>query len=132
MAGHLIHPDLRINSYGTYLRHRFGCRVSKVNVDGGFTCPNRDGSRGVGGCVYCDNSSFSPSGTQALIPIEEQMLAGMSYHRRRLKSDKFIIYFQKFTNTYAPVSKLSDLYGRVLNHPDVLGISVGTRPDALA
>ena len=132
MFGNLIHPDLRINSYGSYLRRLYGCRVSKVNVDGGFTCPNRDGSRGVGGCIYCDNSSFSPTGTQPLIPIEEQMTAGMTYHRLRLQSEKFIVYFQKFTNTYAPVSRLRDLYSRVLNHPDVLGISVGTRPDALA
>jgi radical SAM protein (TIGR01212 family) len=127
----MLHPELRINSYGTYLRRRFGCRVSKVNVDGGFTCPNRDGTRGVGGCVYCNNSSFSPGGTQPAIPIEEQMAAGMGYHRQRLKSEKFIIYFQKHTNTYAPVERLAELYSRALAHPDVLGISVGTRPDAL-
>jgi radical SAM protein (TIGR01212 family) len=132
MPSNSVHPDLRINSYGHYLRRRFGCRVSKVNVDGGFTCPNRDGSRGVGGCIYCDNSSFSPSGIQPLIPIEEQMAAGMAYHRQRLQSEKFIIYFQKFTNTYAPANRLRDLYGRVLTHSDVLGISIGTRPDALA
>lgn len=127
-----INKDLRFNSYGTYLRRRFGYRVSKVNVDGGFTCPNRDGTRGDGGCVYCDNSSFSPNGTVARIPIEIQMLEGMAYHRRRLGSEKFIIYFQKYTNTYGPVSKLRDLYHRALSHPDVLGISVGTRPDSLS
>ncbi len=127
----MIHPDLRINSYGSYLRRRFGCRVSKVNVDGGFTCPNRDGNRGTGGCIYCDNSSFSPRGTQPVIPIETQMADGMAYHRKRLGSEKFIVYFQKFTNTYAPAEKLADLYRRALAHPDVLGISVGTRPDAL-
>jgi uncharacterized protein len=127
----LIHKDLRINSYGTFLRRRFGCRVSKVNVDGGFTCPNRDGSRGTGGCIYCDNSSFSPKETQAVVPIEEQMAAGMAYHRVRLQSEKFIVYFQKFTNTYAPAARLSELYRRALDHPDVVGISVGTRPDAI-
>ncbi|MBJ6726571.1 TIGR01212 family radical SAM protein [Geomesophilobacter sediminis] len=132
MPSAFINPDLRFNSYGTYLRRRFGCRVSKVNVDGGFTCPNRDGSRGTGGCIYCDNSSFSPSGTQAIVPIEEQMAAGMAYHRTRLGSEKFLVYFQKFTNTYGPVEKLADLYRRALAHPDVLGISVGTRPDALS
>jgi radical SAM protein (TIGR01212 family) len=126
-----IHKDLRINSYGSYLRRRFGCRVSKVNVDGGFTCPNRDGARGTGGCIYCNNVSFSPPGTQPQFSIEEQMAAGMSYHRKRLGSEKFIIYFQKFTNTYAPPARLRDLYCRALAHPDVLGISVGTRPDAL-
>ena len=131
MTSGLIHNDLRINSYGSFLRRRFDCRVSKVNVDGGFTCPNRDGSRGTGGCIYCDPSSFSPKETVPLIPIEEQMAAGMAYHRARLKSEKFIVYFQKFTNTYAPVDRLSQLYRRALDHPDVVGISVGTRPDAI-
>jgi len=127
-----VHPDIRINSYGWYLRKRFGCRVSKVNVDAGFTCPNRDGSRGLGGCIYCDNSSFSPGATQPQIPLEEQMAAGMAYHRQRLGSEKFIIYFQKFTNTYDSVERLQELYARALNHPDVVGISVGTRPDSLS
>lgn len=126
-----IHPDLHIHSYGHYLRRRFGCRVSKVNVDGGFTCPNRDGSKGTGGCAYCNNVSFSPKDTQPVIPIEEQMAHGMAYHRNRLASEKFIIYFQKYTNTYASVAVLDALYCRALDHPDVIGISVGTRPDAL-
>ena len=131
MPDSFIHTDLRFNSYGSYLRRRFGCRVSKINVDGGFTCPNRDGSKGTGGCIYCNNASFSPPGTQPVVPIETQMAEGMAYHRRRLGSEKFIIYFQKFTNTYAHVDRLRDLFGRALDHPDVLGISVGTRPDAL-
>ena len=126
-----IHKDLRINSYGHYLRRRFGCRVSKVNVDAGFTCPNRDGSKGTGGCIYCNNSSFSPRDTQAEISLEEQVTVGMAYHRTRLKSEKFIVYFQKYTNTYASVEHLADLYRRALALPDVLGISVGTRPDCL-
>jgi len=132
MEMHLIHPDLRFHSYGSYLRRRFGCRVSKVNVDGGFTCPNRDGSRGVDGCIYCDNRSFSPGGIEETIPVERQLQAGMAYHRIRLKSEKFIVYFQKYSNTYAPVEKLRDLYFRALDHPDVVGISVGTRPDCLS
>jgi len=126
-----IHPEIRINSYGWHLRKRFSCRVSKVNVDAGFTCPNRDGSRGTGGCIYCDNSSFSPAATLPEISIEEQMSAGMAYHRKRLGSEKFIIYFQKFTNTYAAPAHLLSLYERALVHPDVLGISIGTRPDAV-
>lgn len=126
-----IHPQLHINSYGSYLRRRFGLRVSKVNVDAGFTCPNRDGSKGVGGCIYCNNVSFSPKGTQSIVPLEEQMAAGIAYHRSRLGSEKFIIYFQKYTNTYGSVELLSELYNRALRHPDVIGISVGTRPDSL-
>jgi len=128
----LLHPELRINSYGHYLRRRFGCRISKVNVDAGFTCPNRDGSKGTGGCIYCNNVSFSPKDTQAIIPLEEQMAHGMDYHRRRLGSEKFIVYFQKYTNTYASVDLLADLYRRALAYPDVIGISVGTRPDSLS
>jgi len=127
-----IHHELRINSYGHYLRRRFGCRISKVNVDAGFTCPNRDGSKGAGGCIYCNNVSFSPRETQPVIPLEEQLAAGMAYHRQRLGSEKFIVYFQKYTNTYASVDILADLYHRALAHPDVLGISVGTRPDSLS
>lgn len=127
-----IHKDLRINSYGSYLRRRFGCRVSKVNVDGGFTCPNRDGKKGSGGCIYCNNTSFSPVGTTPELSIEDQMAAGMAYHRKRFGSDKFIIYFQKYTNTYAPAGRLIDLYRRAIDHPDVVGLSIGTRPDALS
>ena len=127
-----LNPQLHFNSYGGYLRRRFGFRVSKVNVDAGFTCPNRDGSKGTGGCIYCNNVSFSPKGTQAVVPLEEQMAAGMAYHRSRLGSEKFIIYFQKYTNTYGSVELLSDLYRRALHHPDVIGISVGTRPDSLS
>jgi len=127
-----LHPHLHINSYGHYLRRRFGFRVSKVNVDAGFTCPNRDGSKGTGGCIYCNNVSFSPKGTQAIVPLEEQMAAGIAYHRIRLSSDKFIIYFQKYTNTYGSVELLAELYHRALDHPDVIGISVGTRPDSLS
>lgn len=126
-----IHPHLHINSYGHYLRRRFGVRISKVNVDAGFTCPNRDGSKGTGGCIYCNNVSFSPKETQSVIPLEEQMAAGMAYHRTRLGSGKFIVYFQKYTNTYGSAELLSNLYRRALEHPDVIGISVGTRPDSL-
>jgi len=132
MTSGLIHSDLRINSYGSFLRRHFGCRVSKVNVDGGFTCPNSDGSRGTGGCIYCDNNSFSPKETLAIVPIKEQMAAGMAYHKERLQSEKFLIYFQKFTNTYAPVERLSELYRLALDHPDVVGISIGTRPDSIS
>ena len=128
----LIHKDLHIHSYGHYLRRKFGFRVSKVNVDAGFTCPNRDGSKGTGGCIYCNNVSFSPKDTQSVIPLEDQLAHGMAYHRQRLGSEKFIVYFQKYTNTYASVDVLADLYRRALAFPDVVGLSVGTRPDALS
>ena len=126
----LIHPELRIHSYGHYLRRRFGCRVSKVNVDAGFTCPNRDGSKGTGGCIYCNNVSFSPKDTQPVIPLEEQMAAGMAYHRQRLGSEKFIVYFQKYTNTYASVDVLADLYRRALE-PSRCDRHLGRHPAGL-
>ena len=90
-----IHPELRIHSYGHYLRRRFGCRISKVNVDAGFTCPNRDGNKGTGGCIYCNNVSFSPKAAQAVIPIEEQIAHGMAYHRERLGSREVHHLFPK-------------------------------------
>lgn len=126
-----IHHELRINSYGHYLRQRFGLRVSKINVDAGFTCPNRDGSKGSGGCVYCNNVSFSPKETQSIIPLEKQLSDGIAYHKKRFGSKKFIAYFQKYTNTYSSVDKLEELYRRALLNPDVIGLSVGTRPDCL-
>ncbi|MEI8356757.1 MAG: TIGR01212 family radical SAM protein [Deltaproteobacteria bacterium] len=132
MSGNLIHNDLRINSYGSYLRRRFHCRVSKVNVDGGFTCPNRDGVKGTGGCIFCNNNSFSPESTQQNIPIETQIAEGIAYHRLRFGSVKFVIYFQKHTNTYSSLDKLQSLYRRALVNPDTIGISIGTRPDCLA
>ncbi len=131
MSDSLIHKELRINSYGSYLRRRFRCRVSKVNVDGGFTCPNRDGVKGTGGCIFCDNNSFSPPGTQDAIPLERQLAEGIAYHRHRLGSEKFIVYFQKHTNTYGPLDKVRELCRRALAHPDVVGLSIGTRPDCL-
>ncbi len=127
----LIHKELLINSYGYHLRKKFGCRVSKVNVDAGFTCPNRDGSKGTGGCIYCNNSSFSPRETLPEIPLEMQIKAGIAYHKKRLGSEKFIVYFQKYTNTYGPTDHLEEIYSRALEHPDVIGISVGTRPDSI-
>ncbi len=101
-------------------------------MDAGFTCPNRDGSKGTGGCIYCNNVSFSPRDTLPVIPLEEQLSAGMAFHRQRLGSQRFIVYFQKYTNTYASADVLADLYRRALAHPDVVGISIGTRPDSLS
>ncbi len=100
-------------------------------MDAGFTCPNRDGSKGTGGCIFCNNVSFSPRGALPEIPLDEQLASGISYHRKRLGSEKFIAYFQKYTNTYASTAHLADLYSRALAVPEILGISVGTRPDCL-
>src|SRR5213594_2558302 len=121
----------RYNSYGAYLKERFGCRVYKVIVDAGFTCPNRDGTVAIGGCTYCNNESFRPGAVSRFKPIPEQVESGIAYLRRRYRAEKFIVYFQPFTNTYAPLETLVPLYESALQHPDVVGLSVGTRPDCV-
>jgi uncharacterized protein len=123
--------EIRYNSYGRFLREKFGCRVYKVSVDGGFSCPNRDGSLAVGGCTYCNNDSFRPQSAQSLKPISQQVREGIDYLRKRFRAEKFIIYFQPFTNTHAPLETLIPLYEEALNHPDVVGLSLGTRPDCI-
>src|SRR5512139_3758290 len=96
-------PGRRYNAFGTYLRERFGCRVYKVSVDAGFTCPNRDGTVAVGGCTYCNNESFRPRSVDRLLPVAEQVDRGIAHLRSRYGANKFIVYFQPFTNTHAPL-----------------------------
>jgi hypothetical protein len=124
-------PPVRYNRYGPFLKKRFGFRVSKISVDGGFSCPNRDGTLSVGGCTYCNNDSFRPSTAVRLKSISEQVREGIEYSRRRYGAEKFIVYFQPFTNTYAPLEKLIPLYQAAIDHPDVVGLSLGTRPDCV-
>ncbi len=121
----------RYNGYGPFLRERFGCRVYKVIVDAGFTCPNRDGTVAIGGCTYCNNDSFRPESVRRLSPVREQVAQGIEYLRRRYRAEKFIVYFQPFTNTHAPLDRLVPLYEQALDHPDVVGLSIGTRPDCV-
>jgi uncharacterized protein len=122
---------VRYNSYGRFLKEKFGCRVYKVSVDGGFSCPNRDGTVGVNGCIYCNNESFRPRSADRLKSITSQIESGIQYLRKRYKAEKFIVYFQPFTNTYAPLETLIPLYESALDHPDVIGLSLGTRPDCV-
>lgn len=121
----------RYNAYGRFLKETFGCRVYKVSIDGGFTCPNRDGSLSLEGCTYCNNDSFRPRSATRLRPVPEQMSEGMDYLRRRYGARKFIAYFQPFSNTYAPLADLVPLYEAALDHPDVVGLALGTRPDCI-
>ncbi|MBN2241666.1 MAG: TIGR01212 family radical SAM protein [Acidobacteria bacterium] len=121
----------RYNTYGRFLRERFGGRVYKVSVDGGFSCPNRDGTVGTGGCIYCNNSSFRPKSASRLKPVAAQVLAGMEYIKKRYGAEKFIVYFQPFSNTHAPLEDLIPLYESAIDHPDIVGLSVGTRPDCI-
>ncbi len=121
----------RYRSYGQFLKEKFGRRVYKVSVDGGLSCPNRDGTVGTGGCTYCNNDSFRPASASRLKSIAEQASGGIDYLKKRYGAEKFIIYFQAFSNTHAPLQKLIPLYESAVNHPDVIGLSVGTRPDCI-
>ncbi len=113
-----------------YLRQTYGGRLQKVSVDAGFTCPNRDGSAGAGGCTYCDNSAFNPSYCSPLKSIRQQVLEGIEFHAKRYRrAQQFLAYFQPFSNTYADIDKLRHLYTEALDVEDVAGISVSTRPD---
>lgn len=120
----------RYTSFARYLRDRFGCRVHKVTIHAGFTCPNRDGTLGRGGCTFCNNAGFSPNARVDPSEVEEQLARGIAAARGR-RARKFIAYFQAYTNTYAGVDRLRALYDPVWRFPDVVGMSVGTRPDCL-
>lgn len=122
----------RYHSYSFRLKQRFGTRVQKVSIDAGFTCPNVDGTVAVGGCVFCDNRSFSPSRRRPRMDVFDQIEDGI--RRLRLhyeRCDQFIAYFQPATNTYAPVERLRSVYERALSHPLVVGLAIGTRPDCV-
>ena len=112
------------------MQTRYGEHVHKVAIDAGFTCPNRDGSIGRGGCTFCNNVSFSPNGRQPNT-IAEQMEAGRRVIRKRTGARKYIAYFQAYTNTYADVQELMRLYDEALKEPDVIGLDIGTRPDCV-
>jgi uncharacterized protein len=122
---------LRYHAYNYYLRSRFGARVQKVSLDAGFTCPNVDGAVAVGGCVFCDNRSFSPSRRGPRTPLPDQLAEGMRRLRWRYRVDQFLAYFQPATNTYAPAERLRSVYEQVLDHPHVVGVAIGTRPDCV-
>ncbi len=119
-----------VHTFGRYARARFGERVHKLAIHAGFTCPNRDGTKGVGGCTFCNNASFSPNARRAPA-IAAQIEAGRRVIRRRTGARRYLAYFQAYTNTYADVTRLRALYDQALAEPDVVGLSVGTRPDCV-
>lgn len=121
----------RYKSFGSYMRSKFGTTVYKVNVDAGFTCPNRDGTLGVSGCIYCNNDSFRPSSCKPTLSISEQIRNGIAHIRKRYKAGKFLVYFQPYTNTYAPAVELEALYREALQKPSIIGLAIGTRPDTI-
>jgi hypothetical protein len=119
------------NAFGPYIRNKFKENVYKVNIDAGFTCPNRDGSVGFGGCTYCNNDSFRPTSVSPSLTITKQIENGISYLTKRYGAKKFIAYFQPYTNTYSTLDVLDRLYSEALMHPQIIGLAIGTRPDSV-
>ena len=117
---------LRFYSWNNYLRERFGVKVYKITIDAGFICPNRDGTLGVDGCIYC----YLPP-TRNILPVRDQLLQGMEALRTLRGAEKFIAYFQSFSNTYAPTATLKKIYDNILGIPQVVGLAIGTRPDCV-
>lgn len=133
-------------SYGAWMKNRFGCKVQKISIDAGFSCPNRDGKIGRGGCIYCNNSTFNPdycTNTAGRVSQEERILLtteniksqlekGKEFFSRKYPEMKYIAYFQSYTNTYDDIEALKQMYEAALSVPDVVGISIATRPDCVS
>ena len=126
-------PDgKRYNSFVGYFKRKYGERLQKIVLDAGFTCPNRDGKVGRGGCTYCDNAAFHPSYSTSGKSLHQQMDEGIEFHKVRYRTtEHYLAYFQSFSNTYAPLERLKSLYEEALSHPQVVGIVIGTRPDCV-
>jgi radical SAM protein (TIGR01212 family) len=122
----------RFNAYSNYLKTVFGYRVQKVSIDAGFTCPNRDGSKGTGGCTFCNNDAFNPSYCKSDKPVKQQISEGIQFHKTRYKTaDRYLAYFQAFSNTYNSLDKLIEIYNQALDMEKIAGLVVGTRPDCI-
>jgi radical SAM protein (TIGR01212 family) len=122
----------RFNSYSEYFKKIFGGRVQKVTIDAGFTCPNRDGTKGRGGCTYCNNDSFNPSYCSPQKSVKQQIKEGIEFHAKRYRrANDFLAYFQAYSNTYKPLDELKRIYGQALEIPEIKGIVIGTRSDCI-
>lgn len=121
------------NSYSNYFKKTFGQRVQKLSIDAGFTCPNRDGTISRGGCSFCDNNAFNPSYCDKVKSISQQIEEGIEFHQNRYKkAGYYLAYFQPYSNTYAPLEKLKELYSQALKDERVIGLVIGTRPDCVS
>lgn len=118
-------------SFNRYLRERFGCKVYKISINGGFTCPNRDGTLGTGGCIFCSAGGSGDFAESPGLSITQQIENGKKRVRKKIKNGKYIAYFQAFTNTYAPAEILRKKFTEAIDHPDIAMLSVATRPDCL-
>ena len=123
--------EKRYNDFPTYFRNKFLERVQKVSVDAGFTCPNRDGTKGRGGCSYCNNKTFKPTYCNLENSVTHQIQQGIDFFAQKYQAMKYLAYFQAYTNTYAPLEDLKRLYEEALHHPKVVGLVISTRPDSV-
>jgi radical SAM protein (TIGR01212 family) len=121
----------RYNDFSSFIRRTFNQRVQKVSIDAGFTCPNKDGSKGTGGCTYCNNNTFNPDYCKPIKPIKQQINEGIDFFSKKYKTQKYLAYFQAFTNTYSPLADLRKMYEEALAHEDVIGLVIATRPDCI-
>lgn len=121
----------RYNDYPAYFKELFGERVQKLSIDGGFTCPNRDGKKGTGGCTFCNNESFNPGYCRAVSGISRQIGEGRAFFARKYIGQKYLAYFQAYSNTYASLQVLRERYEEALAHPQVAGLVLATRPDVI-
>lgn len=122
---------MRYNSLNNYLRNKFGKKVYKISIDGGFTCPNRDGKISTGGCIFCSAKDSGDFATSKSLSITQQIEQGKERVRSKTKDNRFIAYFQAFTNTYAPIDVLESKFTEAINHKDIVALSVATRPDCV-
>jgi len=128
----LFPGDRRFNSFVGYFKENYGRRLQKIVIDAGFSCPNRDGSVSVGGCTYCNNDAFHPSYSTPDKPIIQQIEEGVLFHRNRYRrAERYLAYFQPYSNTHATLDNLRQLYSEALSHPLIDGIVIGTRPDCV-
>lgn len=121
----------RYNDYSSFIKSRFSERVQKVSLNTGFTCPNRDGTKGVGGCTYCNNNTFSPDYCKPDKSITQQLDEGIEFFAKKYKTQQYLAYFQAYTNTYADIDLVNELYKEAIGHPKVIGLVIGTRPDCI-
>ena len=122
----------RYLNYNTVLKSEFSERVQKISINAGFTCPNRDGSKGTGGCTYCNNQTFSPEYCKPAKSVSQQLEEGIAFFNHKYEAQKYLAYFQSYTNTYDKLENLTKIYEEALKNPKVVGIVVGTRPDCVS
>ena len=121
----------RYYSFDSFLKNYFGEKIYKVSLDGGFTCPNRDGTLGTGGCIFCSEGGSGDFASSSCLSVTDQISAGIEMVSKKIENGKYIAYFQAFTNTYGPIEKLESLYMEAIHDPRIVALAIGTRPDCL-